>query len=314
MLVNVNADPMGHDHAGPPPWWSTRIVVSDAAWVLLRRISTLLVATIAFFVIVIGPGEAAEPLVPTVRLDCEHAAQGCAGMNGDFSSPDGTAITSVAVEVRDVMTGAVYDVTASGCRMRTQAGNPAAVRVHCMIEGANLGIAGDITWSVIVNGSVVWTSPATPTRCEVETIPTPDDQPARPVEEPLPDVSAPPVEPGAEEPVAAPDLGSAPSPEEAPQPILETEPVISGPQVVVDGVTGVDVPAVRPVQTRASSTPPVYTVRVSPEPVRTAVSAGLRETLPETGISLGLLAAIGVLMLGAGMVVERHTRPGPVGR
>lgn len=296
--MNVTAFSVNHVDTGPPAWWGSGSSASTATWVLLRRIATLMVATAAFLIVVVGVGQAAEPLAPTLRLDCDHAAQGCAGMNGDFSSPDGAAITSVAVEVRDLTANAVHDVPAIGCRMRTQAENPSTTRVHCMVEGAKLGIAGYITWSVAVNGSVVWTSPATPTRCEVV-----EEEPAREV-----DVPPPPIEPTPEEPAPAPEIVTPPPPAEPDQPIIERQPVVGGPGVDVP-VHGDVAPAVRPVQTRASSTPPVYTVRVSPEPVRTAVSAVGQETLPETGISLGLLTGIGIVMLAAGLAVERRTRP-----
>lgn len=247
-----------------------------------------LILVIVLGVLQVADAEAARS--PEVRLHCEHGAIGCAAMAGDFSTSDGWSVESVEVVVTDVATGAVVDVTSSGCEVTGKGDVPHLVKIHCMIEGAALGIDGDITWSVRLNGVTVWVSPVTPTRCDTEPTTPPATGEITPPETTTTTTTttAAPETPPPAPVVTTTTLG-------AEQPSTDT--------TIVTAVSSTTGPP-------ADTTTTTVVTMVSPagsEPPGTDTAA--EEILPVTGLSLGAIGAIGGILLLAGWAIERRTRP-----
>lgn len=269
---------------------------------MARKITTAIGLILVIVLGVLQVAEAEAARTPQVRLECGHGSVGCAGMTGDFSTADGRAVDSVEVVVTDVRTGAVVDVTTSGCEVRTRADIPHMVQIHCMIEGSDFGIEGDITWSVLLNGVTVWVSPATPTRCDAPpTTEPPAPGGVTPPKTTTTTTSTTTTTTTTTTPTLAP---------EAPPPVA--------PPVTTTTVGEAQPPTDTTIVTAVSSTtgPPADTTTttivtlVSPagsEPPGTDTAA--EEILPVTGVSLGAIGGIGAILLLVGWAIERSTRP-----
>lgn len=257
---------------------------------MAKRIATVVVATLVLLTALLGVASAQSTNTGIVRLDCEHGVYGCAGMNGDFTPPDGGPMTDFEVQVVDATTGAVLNVTNTGCRVTTSETKPNVVKVHCMIDGSELGIDGDIVWVVTVNGDEVWRSAPTPVRCETEDTTTTT---VVTTEEPTTTVPE-------ETPPRTPTDTSVPETTETTLPETTDTTDTTAPEETTTTV----VELVSPV---GPSTPPAEpVVQVPPTGPRAPVTA--QETLPETGLTLGEFATLGAVLLGMGVALEGMAR------
>jgi hypothetical protein len=258
---------------------------------MARKLMTAigLILVIVLGVLQVADAQAARP--PEVHLKCDHGTAGCAGMSGELATADGSTIESVAIVVRDAATGNVVTVTSAGCEVAAREDVPHIVRIECMIDAAVLGFDGDITWSVVLNGVAVWTSPVTPSRCT----PPPTTTPPTPGGEVPPETTT-----TTTTTVAAATTTLPPSPTTTPpaeQPVTDTTVVTAASSTTgppADTTTTTVVTLVSP----ASSEPPGDT------------AAPTEEILPVTGVSLGVIGGIGVMLLLIGMALEVRTRPG----
>lgn len=249
---------------------------------MAKRLATTGMGTVVFILALLGGAHATDASSPEVRLDCEHGVAGCAGMSGEFTTDDASPITSFVVDVQDMATGTVIDVTATACRLATRPENPETTLVTCMLDASELGIDGDIVWSVWVNGDEVWASAPTPTRCAPEPTtpePTTTTTIAPIVEEPPPSVP-----------------GSTTTTTTAPPQVNTTKP--PPPADVSDTTIGFLV----------SPDGPPPTIGTTTGTGTEVVMVAAQETLPATGISLGVLAALGLTLLGVGVAIEAFNR------
>ncbi len=259
---------------------------------MARKITTAigLIVVIVLGVLQVADAEAARS--PEARLDCDHGTTGCAGMAGDFSTADGWSVETIQVVVTDVTTGAVVDVTSSGCEVTARDGVPHMVQIHCMIEGAALGIDGDITWSVLLNGATVWVSPVTPTRCDTPPTPPPTPGGVTPPETTTTTTTTTTTAPETPPPAAPPATTTTVAEE---QPATDT--------TVVTAVSSTTGPL-------ADTTTTTVATLVSPagsEPP--GDDTATEEILPVTGLSLGVIGGIGGILLLVGWAIEVRTRP-----
>lgn len=258
---------------------------------MAKRLATTGMGTVVFLLALLGGAHATDASSPEVRLDCEHGVAGCAGMSGEFTTDDASPITSFVVDVQDMATGTVIDVTATACRLATRPENPETTLVTCMLDASELGIDGDIVWSVWVNGDEVWASAPTPTRCAPEPITPEPITPEPTTPEPTTTTIAPIVE---EPPPSVPE--STTTTTTAPPQVDTTKP--PPPADVTDTTTGFLVSPVGP--------PP--TIGTTMGTGTEVVTVAAQETLPATGISLGVLAAMGLTLLGVGVAIEAFNR------
>jgi hypothetical protein len=262
---------------------------------MARKISTAigLILVIVLGVLQVADAEAAR--TPEVRLNCEHGTVGCAGMAGDFSTADGSSVDSVEVLVTDVTTGAVIDVTSNGCEVSMRADIPHTVQVHCMIEGAAMGIDGDITWSVLLNGVTVWTSPVTPTQCERPATTTPPTAGGV-----TPPQSTTTTSTTTTTTTIAPEAPPPTTPPATTTTIAEEQPATD--TTVATAVSSTTGP---PADTTTTTVATLVSPAGSEPPGTDTVT---EEILPVTGLSLGVIGAIGAILLLVGWAIERNTR------
>ena len=255
---------------------------------MAKRLATTTMAVVVFLMAVLGVAHATDTSSPTVRLDCAHGVEGCAGMNGDFATDSGAPITSFAVYVEDLTTGAVIDVTTTGCRLTTRPENPETVLVTCMIDGSTMGIDGDIIWSVWVNGDQVWASAPTPTRCDV-----PESE----------ETTTTAVAPQAGGPPTTIADATTTTTTAVPPDVTDTTDVES-PTDTTDTTVATLVSSVGPPTTTGTLTGSV----TGPVTDTAVVTVAAQETLPVTGISLGALGGVGLTILGVGVALEGLAR------
>ena len=258
---------------------------------MVRKFTTVFGVLIVVILGAFQVADAQAARTPSVQLRCDHGTAGCAGMAGDFAAPDGGAIETVAIEVHDIATGRIVDVTTDGCEVTTRDGTPSTIQVHCMIEGAAFGIAGDITWSVVINGVVVWTSPVTPTRC--------DAGPTTTTTTVAPDTG------GVEPPGTTTTTTATTTTTTIASPPPATTTTVPDDQTVIETTMVSSTTSTPPDQATTTTVVTLVSPTGSaPPPATTAADTADEEILPVTGVSLGALGGAGAMMLALGLGLE----------
>ncbi len=258
---------------------------------MVRKFTTVFGVLIVVILGTFQVADAQAARTPSVQLRCDHGTAGCAGMAGDFAAPDGGAIETVAIEVHDIATGRIVDVTTDGCEVTTRDGTPSTIQVHCMIEGAAFGISGDITWSVVINGVVVWTSPVTPTRC--------DAGPTTTTTTVAPDTG------GVEPPGTTTTTTATTTTTTIASPPPATTTTVPDDQTVIETTMVSSTTSTPPDQATTTTVVTLVSPTGSaPPPATTAADTADEEILPVTGVSLGALGGAGAMMLALGLGLE----------